>query len=109
VYPSEVAAVKKSDINLDEGTPVMDRGKTGVRRVAMLWRRTIDAIREYQPANPHKSEYVFVSRSGARFGDDHISRNLTRHSDAFGLPKSVQFAPIRDGAYSAAFNVSGRA
>jgi len=107
MYPSEVAAVKKSAINLDEGTLVMDRGKTGVLRVAVLWRRTVEAIREYQAAHPHHSEYVFVSRSGAPFGDNHISRNFTRRRDALGLPTSVQFAHIRDGAYSAAFNADG--
>jgi len=107
MYPSEVAAVKKADINLDEGTLVMDRGKTGVLRVAMLWRRTIDAIREYQSANPHRSEYVFVSRSGAPFSDNHVSRNFNRRRDTIGLPKTVQFAHIRDGPSSAAFNADG--
>jgi integrase len=98
-YPSEAAAVKKDDINLDEETLVMDRGKTGVLRVAVLWHRTVNAIGEYQSANRHQSEYVFVSRSGVPFSDNHITRNFSRRRDALGLPKSVQFAHIRDGAY----------
>lgn len=107
MYPSEVASVLKADIDLDEGTLSADRGKTGVLRVAVLWQRTIDAIRVYQRAEPHQSEYLFVSRTGAPFSDNHITRNFTRRRDAIGIPKKVQFAHIRDGAYSAAYNTPG--
>jgi integrase len=107
MYPGEVAGVKKEDIDLKKGTLSMERGKTGVPRVAMLWQRTLDAIREYQETIPHQSEYLFVSRSGAAFSDNHVSRNFCRRRDSVGLPKTLQFANIRDGAYSAAFNASG--
>jgi len=107
MYPSEVAAVKRSNIDLDAGTLSMERGKTGVPRVAVLWRRTINAIRDYQSAEPHESEFVFVSRTGAPFSDNHVSRNFCKRRDAAELPKTLQFAHIRDGAYSAAYNASG--
>ena len=107
MYPSEVAAVKKSDIDLDEGTLSAERGKTGVPRLAMLWKRTIVTIREYQAAEPHQSEYLFVSQTGLPFSDNHVSRNFCRRRDEAGLAKSLQFAHIRDGAYSAAFNAPG--
>jgi integrase len=107
MYPSEVAAVKKVDIDFAEGTLSAERGKTGVPRVAVLWKRTIDAIVAYQAAEPHESEYLFVSRTGVRFSDNHVSRNFCRRRDSAGLPRSVQFAHIRDGAYSAAYNAQG--
>ncbi len=107
LYPSEVAAAKKADVDLAAGTLVMDRGKTGVPRVAVLWARTVEAIREYGTDKPHHSAYVFVSQIGDRYNANHISRNFSRRRDAIGLPSSVQFADLRDGAFTAAFNADG--
>ena len=44
LYGSEVADVEWSDLNLSDKTLVMDRGKTGVARVAVLWDRTVEAL-----------------------------------------------------------------
>jgi len=101
-YPSEVAAVKREHIDSETQTLVMDRGKTGVPRVAVLWRRTVDAIRKYQASAPHHSPHLFVSRSGAPFNANHMGRNFRRRRAAAGLPSSVTFDSIRDGAYTAA-------
>ena len=107
LYPSEVAAVRKNDIDLDAGTLVMDRGKTGVPRVAALWPRTIDAVRAYQKAKPHNSEWLFVGRTGAPYDGNHVSRKFRAFRNVAGLPETVQFADIRDGAYTAAMNGAG--
>jgi integrase len=80
----------------------MDRGKTGVPRVAVLWHRTLDAIREYQTPAPHQSVSLFVSRSGVPFNANHMGRNFRRRRAEAGLPDSVTFDSIRDGAYTAA-------
>lgn len=107
LYPSEVAAVKKVHLDLDKRTLNMHRSKTGLPRLAVLWPRTVEAIREYQAAAPHDSEYVFVSQTGAPYTDNHISRNFCRRRDAIGLPKRVKFAHIRDGSYTAAVEADG--
>ncbi len=107
LYPGEVAAVKRSHVNLEARTLVMTRGKTGVPRVAVLWQRSVQAIREYQSEEPHGSDYLFVSQTGAPYNANHISRNFCRRRDACELPEWVQFAHIRDGAFTAAFDADG--
>jgi len=102
LYPSEVADVKKSNIDLDAGTLMMDRGKTGVPRIAVLWPRTIKAIRAYQKDNPHQSESLFVSEVGLPYNANHIGRNFRRRRADAKIPESVEFAQIRDGAETAA-------
>jgi integrase len=102
LYPSEVAAVLKPEIDLDNGTFVTDRNKTGVTRIAVLWQRTVDAIRGYQAERPHDSPYLFVSQTGAQYNSNHVGRNFRRRRETAGLPESVEFAHIRDGAYTAA-------
>ncbi len=101
-YPSEVAAVKKTHVDLDARTLVMDRGKTGVPRIAVLWERTVEAIREYQAGSRNESEYLFVSATGAPYNANHASRNFRRRRTEAELPEEVKFDNIRDGAYTAA-------
>ncbi|MCK4624766.1 MAG: tyrosine-type recombinase/integrase [Phycisphaerae bacterium] len=107
LYPSEVAVVRKKELDLDGGTLVMDRGKTGIPRVAVLWPRTVEAIRRYQSERSHHCEYVFVSRTGSPYDANHIGRNFRRRREIAGLPESVEFAHIRDGAFTAAYNGKG--
>ena len=102
LYPSEVADVRKTEIDLDAKTLRMDRGKTGIVRIAVLWDRTVDAIREYQAEHPHESDYVFISEEGQPYNANHVGRNFRRRRKLAGLPFSVQFAHIRDGAETAA-------
>ncbi len=101
-YPSEVAAVKREHIDFEAQTLMMDRGKTRVPRVAVLWNRTIEALREYQRSEPHQSASMFVSRSGIPFNANHMSRNFRRRRAEAELPDTVTFDSIRDGAYTAA-------
>ncbi len=101
-YPSEVAAVKKSHVDLDAATLVMDRSKTGVPRIAVLWNRTVEAIREYLDGSRNESEYLFVSATGAPYNANHASRNFRRRRTEAELPDEVKFDNIRDGAYTAA-------
>ncbi len=68
----------------------------------MLWDRTLEAIREYEKAEPHQSHYLFVSRSGLPYDGNHVSRNFRRRRTEAGLDESVTFDMIRDGAYTAA-------
>jgi len=102
LYPSEVAAVKTREIDLQAGTMVMTRRKTGVPRIAVLWGRTVEAIREYQKAEPRGGDHLFVSEVGLPYNANHICRNFRRRREEAGLEDTVQFAHLRDGAYSAA-------
>ncbi len=101
-YPSEVAAVERSHLNPNAKMLVMDRGKTGIPRIAVLWARTVEAIREYQQSEPHESPHLFVSATGLPYNANHIGRNFRRRRAEAGLPDSVAFEFIRDGAYTAA-------
>ena len=103
LYPSEVAVVERSHIDLDAATLVMDRPKTGVPRIAVLWERTVNAIRAYQAEYRHDSAYVFVSATGLPYNANHMSRNFRRRRAAAGLPDTVKFDNIRDGAYTAGY------
>lgn len=102
LYPSELAGVRKSDLDLDKATLIMRRRKTNIVRVASLWQRTVEAIREYQAIKPHDSEFLFVSQNGAPYDANHITRNWRRRREKAGLPKSVTFDLLRDSAYTTA-------
>jgi integrase len=101
-YPSEAADVQKSHIDLDAKVLVMDRSKTGVARIAVLWDRTVEAVREHLRAEPNASPYLFVSESGSSYDANHVGRNFRRRRAKAQLPDTVTFDMIRDGAYTAA-------
>ncbi len=101
-YPSEVAAVEKPHIDLSARMLVMDRHKTGIPRIAVLWDRTVEAIIEYQQIEPHESDSLFVSATGLPYNANHIGRNFRRRRVDAKLADSVTFESIRDGAYTAA-------
>ncbi len=102
LYPSEVADVRKDNIDLDAQTMTMRRGKTGVARIACLWDRTVRAIREYLATEPHGSEFLFVSAHGVAYSGNHVSRNFRRRRREACLPEDVSFDQIRDGSYTSA-------
>lgn len=103
MYPVDVANVHKSAIDLDKGTLRDERTKTGVPRIAVLWKRTIKAIRDYQASKPHKSEYLFVSSIGKQYHPRKLTKGFARlRTKAFGDNNTVAFNHIRDGAQTAA-------
>lgn len=107
-YPVDVAVLKKEDVDLEAGTLINRRTKTRVPRIAILWARTITAIRDYQKAEPHDSDYLFLSRENGKYHPNHIGRNFRRiranakRQDGTAVPATVEFAHIRDGAQTAA-------
>ena len=66
-YAIDVATVSLSNINWEEKTVVFRRGKREKQgdghRSAVLWGRTIDAIRQYQKDRPHNGKTLFWSGS----------------------------------------------
>lgn len=98
----EVAALNKNDIDLDKGTVVTERSKTGATRIGVLWAETINAIKTYQQQYPHKGNHLFNSRVGTRLTGKSASRIVIRLRRELGIDESVNFDTIRDGAYTAA-------
>ena len=100
LYPGEAATVRKSDIDLEAGTYSAARPKTGIARIGVLWPRTVEAIREYQKAEPHHSAYLFVSNEGGPYAAHGLAHAYRRLRVKVGV--TAEFAGIRDGAFTEA-------
>lgn len=98
----EVADLIKSDIDFEKGTLVTTRNKTGATRIAVLWKRTADAIRAYLKKHPHHAEHLFNSRIGTPLTAKAAGRIVIQLRRKAKLPESVCFDTIRDGGYTAA-------
>lgn len=105
MHNGEVASVKMADIDLKARTLATRRTKTSVPRAATLWARTVKAIRDYLKESPHKSEFLFVSRTGARMNGEAIRQRIVTIRNRAKLPQSVTFEGLRDGAYTVAIAV----
>jgi integrase len=98
MYGGEVTALSWGDLDLNKGILSTARGKTGIVRVAVLWPRTVAALRKL----PKSADAIFVTR-GTKMQHNYQTlykafkslRSSAKHVD-------VQFAQIRDGAYTAA-------
>lgn len=98
----EVADLIKTDIDMTKGTLVTTRNKTGATRIAVLWRRTTDAIRAYQKKHPYHAEHLFNSRIGTPLTAKAAGRIVIQLRRKANLPEMVCFDTIRDGGYTAA-------
>jgi len=74
------------------------REKTGVPRGAVLWKETIEAMSGISRKSPH----VFTSTHGTKFNRNTKVNDFAALRQTAGLPSSVKFDDIRDGAYTAA-------
>lgn len=101
LYPSELAAVQRSELDLERGTFVSRRSKTGVPRVAVLWPRTIELIRSYVELHPTEHDVLLLNRVGKPYDGNHVGRQWRGIVEKAGL-NGIEFASIRDGSYSAA-------
>lgn len=102
LYPIDVCNLRKAAIDLAVGTFRDVRDKTGVPRIAVLWKRTVQAVRAYMKQRQHDLPNLFVSSIGLPYDPNHIGRGFRRLREEAGLPPSVQFAHLRDGAQTAA-------
>ena len=102
MYPGEVAQARKSEIDLKKKTLLTRRPKTGVIRAAVLWDRTVEAIKAYQAKEPHGSDFLFISETGLPYNSNHLGRNFRRRREKAGLPDTVTMDMFRDGAFTAA-------
>lgn len=102
MYPSEVAALRRDEIDFKRKSYVGRRSKTGVVRVGLLWDRTIAVINEYLQEEPHDAANLFVSATGKAYSANHIGRNFRRIRAAAGVGDDVVFSMIRDASFSSA-------
>jgi integrase len=103
--PEAVRTLWKDEVDLAKGTLVTRRKKKGkVIRAAVLWKRTIQAIRKYQKEHAHEAETLFANDNGDTFGGSSqaIRKIFNKLRDKAGLPNTVKAEHVRDGAYTAA-------
>jgi integrase len=125
-YAIDLIRLPVAAVDLAKGTICFDRGKTNTARVAVLWPRTVEALKPIL-AGREKRKLVFETyrrggwsrsgfvkafnklrqRAGFHFfpidvGEDEADRTKRKKLVApKGLP-SLEFNQIRDGAYTAA-------
>lgn len=103
MYASEIVGVHWDQIDFEKGTLVADRGKTGVSRVAVLWGRTVDALNKL----PRRLPRVFVSYQGGQANANIVRKFFEDLRPVAKVDKSVKFADVRDGSYTAAAEAKG--
>jgi integrase len=104
LYAKDVADLKPDDLDLSRGVLVADRGKTGVARVAVLWPATVEAVRKLDV----RDGILFRTDSTRQAHNANTIRKAFR--DLRGeaeVSGDVQFAHIRDGAYTFACEGEG--
>lgn len=103
-YPSEVVGIKKAELDLKAKSYVGRRHKTGITRIAVLWDRTVAAVREYMQAEPHDGDALFLNAVGAGLTARSLTQQFRDLRERAGLGRDVRFDGIRDGAYTAAID-----
>lgn len=105
-YGRDVRDLQTKHCNLTRGTVVFRRGKTGVARVAVLWARTIKAIRDYQKESPHGLDYIFANYDNhdgvwRQLHDTTIIRQFNKIARKAEM-SHLAFSMVRDGGGTAA-------
>ena len=88
-----------ADINLNDKTLHMPRPKTGIIRVAVLWDRTVSAIKEMlseREKRKVKSEYLFLNSYDRPMKEASIRKWWLRNRENAKVNQSVKFEHIRD-------------
>ncbi len=99
MYAKEVADLELSELNLATNTLVTRREKTGITRVAVIWQRTVEAIKRL-PA--HADPHLFVSIYGTGYDAEGLRTGFRKLRREAGLSADVKISDIRDGSYTAA-------
>jgi len=98
MYGGELAALDWTDLNLDKGTLTTERNKTGIVRIAVLWGRTIEALRKL----PRHTNAIFVTSSTKMRHNYQTLYKVFKALRKSAQVSEAQFAQLRDGAYTAA-------
>jgi len=106
-YPVDISRLPVSAVDLSKRAVIFDRTKTGnpIPRVAILWERTVKAIRAYQKSYSHEATdkdgqpLLFANSEGRQLLKNTVVKwikNLCDKADC-----KVVFSQLRDGAYTA--------
>jgi len=98
MYPIDVTNVRLDDINLENRTLIMQRQKTGVIRVAVLWGETVEAITDYLRTKTDNSQYLYISKIGKKYKAIRLRRLFNSWLNKLGLDSTLCWEHIRDGA-----------
>lgn len=99
-YPVDVARLRWADIDLERDTYHAKRGKTKVARAGVLWVRTVEALRTVDRVDD--CDHVFHKSNAQPHTDTTVRKWFWRLREAAKVEKAVQFADIRDGAFTEA-------
>jgi integrase len=105
MHSGEAAQTLKEDVSLEDGTLAARRTKTRKARIAKLWPRTVDAIREYLKLRNDQSEYLFVTQNGTPMSGEVMRQSVVRLRRCLELPEYVTFEGLRDAGYTIADEV----
>ncbi len=105
MHGGEIGKTLKSDIDLKARTFEGKRSKTSKRRIAWLWKRTVQAIKAYQKEHPNASDTLFVSRTGRGLTGESIRQLYVTLRRQAGVGEDVKLDGLRDGAYTIACQV----
>jgi len=103
-YPVDCSRLQWSMIDFKKGTirfnrtKAVGRAKGAVPRVAVLWKRTIMALKKIQKTHDH----VFVSTFGRPVHNDTIRRNWIELCRKAKIGRKLTFANLRDSALTVA-------
>lgn len=96
MYMGEVVALDWEDVDLIKGTISTNRHKTGIVRIAVLWKSTIEAIKRL----PRKTEAVFLTTGRKQKHNYKSSYKLFAELRRKAKITGVQSSHLRDGAYT---------
>ena len=94
----DICTVILDDIDLDNGTLIMQRKKTGVLRVSCLWGETISELKQYLAGRNDDSPYLFISKIGKPYKPLRLSVIFRSWTKKLGLSNTLCWEHIRDGA-----------
>jgi integrase len=99
LYAAEALEVRWSELDLEGKVFVSARAKTGMVRAAVLWPRTVAALRAVRRTG---SDFVFVSARGTAYHPNSFRKVFAQLRTRAGVRGDIKISDIRDGAYSAA-------
>ena len=104
-YASDISNLKRDYIRSEEGVTytVYPRPKNAGIRINVFWDITVATYKEYLRECDFISPYLFKNVAGGKLTEHSIRRGFARRRRHLGLPSSLKFENLRDGAASAMF------
>ena len=101
--PVDVIRIQKDSVDWKTGYLRDIRTKTGIPRIACLWKRTTTALKAYLKEFPHDHPEIFVSEYGEPMQlANQVAKRFNKLREISGVDKSVKFAHLRKSSETAA-------